>query len=58
MGANGYRTSHYQQTTAYMDAFDEYYKQIVRNTMFMYVAKKYYNKYCGVRENIEVTKYI
>ena len=23
MGANGYRTSHYQQTTAYMDAFDE-----------------------------------
>ncbi len=23
MGANGYRTSHYQQTNAYMDAFDE-----------------------------------
>jgi beta-galactosidase len=23
MGANGYRTSHYQQTTAYMDALDE-----------------------------------
>ena len=23
MGANGYRTSHYQQTAAYMDAFDE-----------------------------------
>ncbi len=23
MGANGYRTSHYQQHTAYMDAFDE-----------------------------------
>ncbi|MBQ3547166.1 MAG: DUF4982 domain-containing protein [Clostridia bacterium] len=23
MGANGYRTSHYQYTTAYMDAFDE-----------------------------------
>lgn len=23
MGANGYRTSHYQQTDAYMDAFDE-----------------------------------
>lgn len=23
MGANGYRTSHYQQTTSYMDAFDE-----------------------------------
>lgn len=23
MGANGYRTSHYQQTEAYMDAFDE-----------------------------------
>lgn len=42
----------------YMDAFDEYYKQIVRNTMLMYVAKKYYNKYCNVRENIEVTKYL
>ncbi|MFQ8952967.1 MAG: glycoside hydrolase family 2 TIM barrel-domain containing protein [Oscillospiraceae bacterium] len=23
MGANGYRTSHYQQTESYMDAFDE-----------------------------------
>ena len=23
MGANGYRTSHYQQTEYYMDAFDE-----------------------------------
>lgn len=42
----------------YMDAFDEYYKQIVRNTMLMYVAKKYYNNYCNVKENIEVIKYL
>lgn len=42
----------------FMDAFDEYYKQIVRNTMLMYIAKKYYNKYCNVKENIEVTKYL
>ena len=39
-------------------AFEEYQKQITRNTMLMYVAKKYYNKYCNVRENIEVTKYL
>ena len=42
----------------FMDAFDEYYKQIVRNTMLMYVAKTYYNKYCNIKENIEVTKYL
>jgi len=39
-------------------AFEEYQKQITRNTMLMYVAKKYYNKYCNVKENIDVTKYI
>lgn len=40
------------------DAFDEYLKQITRNTMLMYVAKQYYNRYCNTKENIEVTKYI
>ncbi len=40
------------------DAFNEYQKQITRNTILMYVAKKYYNKYCNIKENIEVTKYI
>lgn len=39
-------------------AFGEYQKQITKNIMIMYVAKKYYNKYCNVRENIEVTKFI
>jgi len=42
----------------YMSAFEEYQKQITRNTMIMYVAKKYYNKYCNVKENIDVIKYI
>lgn len=39
-------------------AFEEYQKQITRNTMLMYIAKKYYNMYCNVKENINVTKYI
>jgi len=39
-------------------AFEEYQKQITRNIMFMYVAKKYYNRYLDVKENIEVTKYL
>ena len=39
-------------------AFEEYQKQITRNIMLMYVAKQYYNRYCNVKENIEVTKYI
>ncbi len=39
-------------------AFEEYQKQITKNIMLMYVAKKYYNKYCNVKENIDVTKYI
>ncbi len=42
----------------YASAFDEYQKQITRNTMLLYVAKQYYNRYCNVKENIEVTKYI
>ena len=40
------------------NAFDEYLKQITKNTMLMFVAKEYYNRYCNVKENIEVTKYI
>ncbi|MBQ9072726.1 MAG: beta-lactamase family protein [Bacilli bacterium] len=39
-------------------AFEEYQKQITRNIMLMYVAKQYYNRYCNVKENIEVVKYI
>ena len=39
-------------------AFDEYLKQITKNTMLMFIAKEYYNRYCNVKENIEVTKYI
>lgn len=40
------------------NAFDEYLKQITKNTMLMFVAKEYYNRYCNVKENIEVIKYI
>jgi len=39
-------------------AFGEYQKQIMKNIMLMYVAKQYYNRYCNVKENIEVTKYL
>jgi len=39
-------------------AFDEYLKQITKNTMLMFVAKEYYNRYLNTKENIEVTKYI
>jgi len=39
-------------------AFSEYQKQITKNIMLMYVVKEYYNRYLGVKENIEVTKYI
>lgn len=39
-------------------AFEEYQKQITRNIMLMYVVKQYYNRYCNVKENINVVKYI
>ena len=42
----------------YMDAFCAYQDNITRNIMLMYVTKKYYNKYCNVKENIDVTKMI
>lgn len=44
--------------TGFGTAFEEYQKQITKNIMLMYVAKKYYNKYCNVKENIDVTKFI
>lgn len=37
------------------NAFDEYLKQITYNTMVMYIAKQYYNKYCKVDEKIDIT---
>ena len=40
------------------NAFDEYLKQITKNTMLMYITKEYYNRYCNVRDNIDITKYI
>lgn len=42
----------------FIDALSEYQMQITKSTMLMYVAKQYYNKYCNIKENIEVTKYI
>lgn len=42
----------------FMSAFEEYQAGITRNIMLMYVAKKYYNKYCNVKENIDKTKFI
>ena len=36
----------------YMDAFKEYLDNMTRNVMLMYVAKKYYNEYCNVKDNI------
>jgi len=42
----------------FMDAFVEYQEQITKNIMLMYVAKQYFNRYCNIKENIDVTKYI
>lgn len=39
-------------------AFCEYQKQITECTMLMYVAKQYYNRYCNVKEDVQVTKYL
>ncbi len=39
-------------------AFEEYQKQITCNIMLMYVAKQYYNRYCNVKENMDVVKHI
>lgn len=44
--------------TGFGAAFEEYQKQITRNIMLMKVAKEYYNKYCNVKEDINVTKHI
>ena len=40
------------------DIFCKYQKQITKSTMLMYVAKQYYNRYCNVKEDIQVTKYL
>ncbi|MBR6690497.1 MAG: serine hydrolase [Bacilli bacterium] len=39
-------------------AFEEYQRQITKNIMLMYIAKQYFNRYCNVKENINITKYI
>ena len=36
----------------FMTEFENFQKSVTRNIMMMYVAKQYYNKYCGVKENI------
>ena len=42
----------------YGDAFDEYLKNITKNTMLMYVAKEYYNRYCNVKEDTSEKVYV
>lgn len=42
----------------FITALTEYQKQITRNIMLMYVAKQYYNRYCEINDNIDVTKFI
>lgn len=42
----------------YMDAFCSYQENITRNIMLMYVTKKFYNKYCNIKENIDDIKTI
>ena len=42
----------------YGTAFDEYLKQITKNTMLMYVAKQYYNRYCNEKVDIDTIKYV
>ena len=42
----------------YGAAFDRYLEQVTNNTMLMYVAKEYYNRYCHVKENINDKVYV
>lgn len=42
----------------YGTAFDEYQRQITKNTILMLVAKQYYNRYCNVKENIDEIRYV
>lgn len=37
----------------YNRAFDRYLEQVTKNTMLMYIAKEYYNRYCRVRESVD-----
>ena len=36
----------------YMPAFKEYLDKMTCNAMLMYIAKRYYNEYCNVKDNI------
>ena len=42
----------------FKSAFNAYQSEITKRIMLMYVAKKYYNKYCDVKEDISETKLI
>ena len=42
----------------FKSAFGAYQSEITKKIMLMYVAKKYYNKYCKVKEDISETKLI
>lgn len=42
----------------YFAALDEYQKQITKNTMLMFIAKEYYNKYCNVKDNIDEVRFV
>ncbi len=42
----------------FMNYFGTYQVNITKRIMLMYIAKKYYNKYCNVKEDIEETKLI
>ena len=42
----------------YSKQFGLYQCEITKRIMLMYVAKKYFNKYCNIREDINVTKMI
>jgi len=40
------------------NAFDEYLRQMTKNTMLIYITKEYYNRFCNVRDNIDIVKYL
>lgn len=42
----------------FMNYFGLYQSKITKRIMLMYVAKKYYNKYCNVKDDINETKLI
>ena len=41
-----------------MNEIEEYQVELMKRIMLVYVVKKYYNKYCNVQEDVEISRFI